>query len=89
MKFYIVEINEARRKRASSLKTYRVQDQLVLVKFGASCKNPFLKNIETGPVVLQYHYRLGFKMIFVLVIYLLVPRTYVPKFRNFFLEEKC
>jgi hypothetical protein len=36
MKFYIVETNEARPKRASSLKTYRLQDQLVLFNLGAS-----------------------------------------------------
>jgi hypothetical protein len=59
---YIVEIDEACRKRVSSLKTCRLQDQLVVGKFGASCKI-FFQNIETHPVVLQYYYRLGFKMI--------------------------
>jgi hypothetical protein len=38
MILYIVETDEVRRKRASSLKTYRLQDQLVIGKFGASCK---------------------------------------------------
>jgi hypothetical protein len=39
--FYIVETNEARGKRVSSLKTYRLQDQLVMDKLGASCKTFF------------------------------------------------
>jgi hypothetical protein len=38
MKLYIVETDKVRRKRASSLKTCRLQDQLVIGKFGASCK---------------------------------------------------
>jgi hypothetical protein len=39
--FYIDETNEARHKRASSLKTYRLEDQLVISKLGASCKTFF------------------------------------------------
>jgi hypothetical protein len=35
---YNVEIDEARRKRVSSLRTCRLQDQLVTDKFGARCK---------------------------------------------------
>jgi hypothetical protein len=42
MIFYIVETDEARRKRVSSLRTCRLQDQLVIGKFGSSCKT-FLK----------------------------------------------
>jgi hypothetical protein len=43
MKFYIVETEEIRRKQVSSLKTYRLQDQLVIDKFGVSCKTFFSK----------------------------------------------
>jgi hypothetical protein len=51
MIFYIIETNEVRPKRVSSLKTYRLQVELVMGKLGESCKT-FPKNIETRPVVL-------------------------------------
>jgi hypothetical protein len=46
-----VKTEEVRLKQVNSLKTYKLQDQLVAGKFGASCKNLF-QNIKTRPVVL-------------------------------------
>jgi len=40
------------------------------------------QNIVTRPVVLQYRYELGFIMLLSEVMYLFVPRTRVPMFRN-------
>jgi hypothetical protein len=42
MILYIVETDEVRRKQVRSLKKYKLQDQLVIDKFGASCKT-FIK----------------------------------------------
>jgi hypothetical protein len=36
--FHIVETDEIHHKRTSSFKTYKLQDQLAIVKFGARCK---------------------------------------------------
>jgi hypothetical protein len=54
MKFYIVETDEARRNRVSSLKTCRLQDQLVIGKFGRVVK-PFsrYRDSSCGSAVLQ------------------------------------
>jgi hypothetical protein len=42
MILYIIETKEACRKRVSSLKACRLQDQLVIGKFGTSCKTFFI-----------------------------------------------
>jgi hypothetical protein len=56
MTLYIVETEEACHERVSSLRACRLRGQLVIGKFGTSCKTFFFHNIETRPEVLRYHY---------------------------------
>jgi hypothetical protein len=76
-----------RRKWASSLKTYELQGQLVIDKFGASYKTFLIKFRDSScgsKVPLQTRFQNEIFFIQVNV----VPRTYVPKFRIFFFEVK-
>jgi hypothetical protein len=66
MVLIINETDEVRRKRASSLKTYGLQNQLVIDKFGASRKT-FLIKFRDSSCGSAVPLQLGFKMRFSLV----------------------
>jgi len=78
--FYIFETDDTRRKRVSSLKMCRLQNQLVIGELGASCKT-FSKYSDSscGSAV---PLRARFHNVFLDAMHLFVPRTRVPMFRN-------
>jgi len=45
------------------------------------------QNMVTPSVVLQYRYELGFIILFSEIVYLFVPRTRVPMFRNLLKQD--
>jgi len=77
--FYISKTDETRRKRVNSLKTCKLQSQLVIGEVGASCTTFSKYTNSSGgsavPLWTQFH------NIFFKVMYLFVPRTRIPMFK--------